>query len=95
MDHIKEVFLNFIDKIPFYGLAVLCLDDEPVQDLIPNIHKRFTTYGMSTQADFQAKNVVFEGLKSRFRVDYHGKQLGECSRMVHAYLTIDSKSNVL
>ena len=77
LDHIKEVFLNFIDKIPFYGLAVLCLDDEPVQDLIPNIHKRFTTYGMSTQADFQAKNVVFEGLKSRFRVDYHGKQLGE------------------
>ncbi|OEU68299.1 MAG: UDP-N-acetylmuramate--L-alanine ligase [Desulfobacterales bacterium PC51MH44] len=77
LDHIKEVFLNFIDKIPFYGLAVLCLDDEPVQDLIPNIHKRFTTYGMSTQADFQAKNVIFEGLKSRFQVDYHGKQLGE------------------
>jgi UDP-N-acetylmuramate--alanine ligase len=74
---IKEVFLSFIDKIPFYGLAVLCLDNEPIQDIIPSIQKRFTTYGMSTQADFQAKDVVFEGLKSRFHVYHHGTGLGE------------------
>jgi UDP-N-acetylmuramate--alanine ligase len=74
---IKEVFLSFIDKIPFYGLAVLCLDNEPIQDIIPNIQKRFTTYGMSTQADFQAKDVVFEGLKSRFHVYHLGTWLGE------------------
>ena len=77
LDHIKDVFLSFIDRIPFYGIAVLCLDDEAVQDLIPNIHKRFTTYGMSTQADFQAKDIVFEGQKSRFRVYHLGKELGE------------------
>ena len=74
---IKEVFLSFIDKIPFYGLAVLCLDNEPIQDIIPSIQKRFTTYGMSTQADFQAKDVVFEGLKSRFHVYHLGTKLGE------------------
>jgi UDP-N-acetylmuramate--alanine ligase len=74
---IKEVFLNFIDKIPFYGLAVLCLDNEPIQDIIPSIQKRFTTYGMSTQADFQAKDVIFEGLKSRFHVYHHGTELGD------------------
>jgi UDP-N-acetylmuramate--alanine ligase len=74
---IKEVFLSFIDKIPFYGLAVLCLDNEPIQDIIPSIQKRFTTYGMSTQADFQAKDVVFEGLKSRFHVYHLGTGLGE------------------
>jgi UDP-N-acetylmuramate--alanine ligase len=77
LNAIKEVFLNFIDKIPFYGLAVLCLDNEPIQDIIPSIQKRFTTYGMSTQADFQAKDVVFEGLKSRFHVYHHGTELGE------------------
>ena len=55
MDAIKSVFLNFIDRIPFYGLAVLCLDNEPIQDLIPNLKKRYTTYGMSSQADFPDK----------------------------------------
>jgi len=77
LDHIKDVFLSFIVKIPFYGLAVLCLDNEPIQSLIPKIHKRFTTYGMSTQADFKARDVVFEGLKSRFKVDHLGTSLGE------------------
>jgi UDP-N-acetylmuramate--alanine ligase len=77
MDHIKSVFLDFIHRIPFYGLAVLCLDNEPIQDLIPDIKKRFTTYGMNTQADYQAKNVVFEGMKSRFSIDYRGRPLGD------------------
>jgi UDP-N-acetylmuramate--alanine ligase len=77
LDDIKDVFLSFINKIPFYGLAVLCLDNEPIQDLIPKIHKRFTTYGMSSQADFQAKDIVFEGLTSKFRVYHLGEQLGE------------------
>jgi UDP-N-acetylmuramate--alanine ligase len=77
LEHIKDVFLSFIDKIPFYGLAVLCLDNEPIQSLIPKIQKRFTTYGMSTQADFKARDVAFEGLKSRFTVDHLGTSLGE------------------
>ena len=77
LDHIKSVFVDFIDRIPFYGLAVLCLDNEPVQDILPRVRKRFTTYGMSTQADYQAKNVVFQGLKSAFRVEHQGKPLGE------------------
>ena len=77
LNHIQEVFLRFIEKIPFYGLAVLCLDNEPIQEIIPNIQKRFTTYGMSIQADFRAKDVVFEGLKSRFKVYHLGKLLGD------------------
>ncbi|MDH3572083.1 MAG: UDP-N-acetylmuramate--L-alanine ligase [Desulfobacteraceae bacterium] len=77
LNHIQEVFLKFIEKIPFYGLAVLCLDNEPIQEIIPNIQKRFTTYGMSTQADFMVKDVVFEGLRSRFKVYHLGMLLGE------------------
>jgi UDP-N-acetylmuramate--alanine ligase len=77
MNAIKEVFLSFIDRIPFYGLAVLCLDNESVQEIIPRIKKRYTTYGMSSQADFQAKNVLIEGLTSSYTVYHHGKSLGE------------------
>ena len=77
LNAIKEVFLRFIDRVPFYGLVVLCLDNEPIQDLIPKIKKRFATYGMSAQADFQARNVSFEGLKSRFSIYHHGSMLGK------------------
>ncbi|MBW1821537.1 MAG: UDP-N-acetylmuramate--L-alanine ligase [Deltaproteobacteria bacterium] len=77
LNDIKNAFLSFIDRVPFYGLAVLCLDNEPIQRLIPEIKKRFTTYGMSTQADFQANNVEFDGLKSRFSIRHNGKPLGD------------------
>jgi UDP-N-acetylmuramate--alanine ligase len=76
LDNIKEVFLSFIDRIPFYGLAVLCLDNEAVQDLIPQIRKRFITYGTTPQADLQALDLQCKGLSSRFKVVYHGKTLG-------------------
>jgi len=77
LDAIKSAFLDFIDRIPFYGLAVLCLDNESVQSLIPEIKKRYTTYGMSTQADVQARNVIFEGLRSRFTLCHKGEPLGD------------------
>ncbi len=77
LEHIKSTFLSFLDRIPFYGLAVLCLDNEPIQDLIPRIQKRFTTYGMTTQADFQARNIRFEGLRSLFEVVHQGEKLDE------------------
>jgi UDP-N-acetylmuramate--alanine ligase len=77
LEHIKNVFFDFIDRIPFYGLAVLCLDNEPIQDLIPKIKKRFTTYGMSAQADYQARNIRAQGLKTRFTLHHQGEDLGD------------------
>ncbi len=77
LDDIKSAFLNFIDRIPFYGLAILCLDNESVQDLIPDIKKRYTTYGISAQADIQAKNVRFDRLQSRFSLYRRGDHLGD------------------
>jgi len=79
MDAIKQVFLDFIDRIPFYGLAVLCLDSEPLQGLLPQIKKRLTTYGQSTQADYQAREIRFGEMKSRFTVVHRGENLGEFS----------------
>ena len=64
IDEIKETFLSFINKIPFFGLAVLCLDHPNIQSLIPRLKKRFTTYGLTSQADFQAKEIEFEGLST-------------------------------
>ncbi|MCK4389489.1 MAG: UDP-N-acetylmuramate--L-alanine ligase [Desulfobacterales bacterium] len=76
LDKIKEVFLDFINKVPFYGMAVLCLDNEGIQDLIPRIEKRFASYGMTSQADYQARDVTFEGVKSRYRITYRAEALG-------------------
>ena len=76
LETIKAVFLDFIDRIPFYGLAILCLDNESIQDLIPKIKKRYATYGMSSQADFQIRNVEFEKRHSRFSVYRQGHKFG-------------------
>jgi UDP-N-acetylmuramate--alanine ligase len=77
LEAIKSVFLDFIDRIPFYGLAVLCLDNEAIQDLLPHVKKRYTTYGLTPQADLQAREVTFEGLRSRYSVYRQGERLGE------------------
>jgi len=77
INEIKRVFLSFIDRIPFYGLAVLCLDNEHLQDLIPKIKKRFITYGMNPQADFQAANIRFEGVRTFFTVYLAGSPMGD------------------
>jgi UDP-N-acetylmuramate--alanine ligase len=79
LETIKAVFLDFIDRIPFYGLAVLCLDNDSIQDLIPNIKKRYTTYGMNSQADFQIRDVEFEKRRSCFSVYRQGRKLGRFS----------------
>lgn len=76
IEQIKEAFLQFIDKIPFFGLAVLCLDQENVQSLIPRLRKRFTTYGLSSQADFQAKDMSFDGPHSSFDLVHKGNRMG-------------------
>jgi len=76
IDHIKEVFLEFINKIPFYGAAVICLDDPDVADLLPQVKKRLITYGMSAQANIRARNIVTDGLFTHFEVWRAGEALG-------------------
>ena len=77
LEQIQDVFLQFLDRLPFYGQAVLCLDNEPIQALIPKIKKRYSTYGMSTQADLCIRDVAFEHRRSRFAVELKGRPLGE------------------
>jgi len=77
LDEIKEAFLAFINKIPFYGLAIVCLDDAHVQALIPRVNKRCSTYGLSAQADLRACELLHEGMTTRFTVLQRGEELGK------------------
>ena len=76
IDEIKAAFLTFINKVPFYGVSMLCLDQPHIQALIPQVRKRYQTYGMSTQADYQAREVSLKPLGSRFKVVHHDQDLG-------------------
>ncbi len=68
IDEIKAIFLQFINKIPFYGAAILCLDDPNIADLLPQIKKRIITYGLSAQADLYARELNTDGLETTFEV---------------------------
>ena len=74
---IKETFLHFLNKVPFYGFDVLCVDHPNVQELIPALQKTYVTYGFSPQADYRADGVSPEGMANRFRVVRRGEILGE------------------
>jgi len=77
INEIKRAFIQFANKVPFYGLNILCLDNKYVQDLIPQLEKRYLTYGLTPQADLQAREVTAKGLSMTFRVFYQNKELGE------------------
>ncbi len=77
IEHIKETFLEFIDKIPFYGVAILCLDDANVVDILPSIRRRIITYGLTPQADLHADNIFFKDGRVFFTVHSQDKCLGE------------------
>ena len=77
MQNMKSTFLQFLNKIPFYGAAILCLDDANLQSLLPRIEKRTITYGLKSQADYTARNISMEGLKTYFTVYHQGKKLGK------------------
>jgi len=76
MDAIRETFVNFINKIPFYGTAMLCLDNEEIQGIIPRLKKKYLTYGMNSQADLKANEIEKEKLGVSFEVVFHKQSLG-------------------
>jgi UDP-N-acetylmuramate--alanine ligase len=76
IEAIRHAFIDFINKIPFYGLAVLCLDNEEIQGIMPHLNKRYLTYGVSTQADLRAHDIRRSRLESDFEVLYQNQSLG-------------------
>ncbi len=73
---IVDAFVDFINKVPFYGAAVLCLDHPAVQGLIPRIEKRYTTYGLSPQADYSAEDLEQHEDATIFTVRVKGEERG-------------------
>jgi UDP-N-acetylmuramate--alanine ligase len=79
LEDIKHAFGQFINKVPFYGCSVLCLDQPNIQSLVPQIHRRFITYGLTSQADYVARDICFTGPRSHFEVTHAGRRLGQFS----------------
>jgi UDP-N-acetylmuramate--alanine ligase len=76
LDEIQEVFLQFVNRVPFYGTVILCLDEPNVQAILPGVKRPVVTYGTSSQADLVISDVQLKGLVSEFRLTYHGDDLG-------------------
>ncbi len=85
MDDVENAFVEFCERVPFYGLNILCADDPGLRKLMPRISRRVTTYGTSADADFcltQLERRGQAGALQRFSVNYKGKRLGEFELMV-------------
>ncbi len=77
MKNLRSTFVNFINKVPFYGRAILCLDDKEVQGVLPRLKKSYLTYGLSPQSDIRASDISKEGLTTSFVVSSQGTTLGQ------------------
>jgi UDP-N-acetylmuramate--alanine ligase len=89
LDDIRSAFIEFVNKVPFYGAAILCLADENVQSILPEVRRRIITYGRSAQADIEALDVRTGPCASDFRVRHHTADLGEF------HVAIPGEHNVL
>lgn len=76
IDEIKDAFTHFANSVPFYGCAVVCLDQKNIQSIIGRIGRRVVTYGLASQADVQGHDVEAAGATTRFAVEAGGKTLG-------------------
>jgi UDP-N-acetylmuramate--alanine ligase len=89
LDEIRAAFIEFVNKVPFYGAAVVCLDDDNVQSILPAIRRRTITYGASTQADLHASEISCGAFASDFSLQHRGHDLGRF------HLGVPGRHNVL
>jgi UDP-N-acetylmuramate--alanine ligase len=89
LEAIQAAFLEFVNKVPFYGAAVVCLDEPNIQQMIPRIDKRVMTYGLESGADVTARRLKFSGVNAEFEVLHRGHVLGPAS------LQVPGRHNVL
>ena len=72
-EKLKDTFVEFLHHLPFYGLAILCVDDDDVCDILPRITRTIVSYGIHFDADIRAKNVRYDGTQSFFTVERNGQ----------------------
>jgi UDP-N-acetylmuramate--alanine ligase len=76
LEEIQGVFTEFVNRVPFYGTVILCLDEPNVQAILPSVKRPVITYGTTSQADLVISDVNLRGLASEFRLTYRGEDLG-------------------
>jgi UDP-N-acetylmuramate--alanine ligase len=89
MDRLKEAFLSFVNKVPFYGVSFICTENGHIRELVPNIHRRYMTYGVSGSPDILATNIEQKFMGTSFEVIYRNDPIGRFS------LPIPGMHNVL
>jgi UDP-N-acetylmuramate--alanine ligase len=89
LEAIRAAFIEFVNKVPFYGAAIVCLDDANVQSLLPEIRRRTITYGTTAQADYEASEIACGPFASDFRLRHRTTDLGRF------HLRIPGRHNVL
>ncbi len=77
MENLKNAFVEFANKVPFYGCTVISIDDPGARDLLPRIRRRVLTFGLSRQADFEARELELKGLGSSYSLYVRGEPMGE------------------
>ncbi len=77
LEGLQDAFVGFLNKVPFYGTGIVCLDEPNIQNILPRLERRVTTYGMATQADLMAANPEVKGFTSTYEAIYHGEKLGK------------------
>ncbi len=82
LEDIKRAFVEFANKVPFYGFVILCLDEPSIQEILPLIRKKVVTYGLNAQSDLRAVNISFHENSSKFNLLRHGRDLGEVTLKV-------------
>jgi UDP-N-acetylmuramate--alanine ligase len=79
---IRDAFVQFLTRVPFYGAAVVCLDDDNVRAILPRIDRRLITYGTVEEAEVRASDVELDGFTARFTAHFHGDELGRVQLQV-------------
>jgi len=76
LENLKRAFVDFLNKVPFYGCGIVCLDEPRIQEILPLLSRRVVTYGFSAQADLSAAAIELKGFQAAFDVRLQGKRLG-------------------
>ena len=82
LDRLKQAFLDFVNRVPFWGSSSVCLDDPNIQEILPEITRRTRTFGLAAQAEISAAQIERRGLETRFAVIADGRDMGEISLKV-------------
>ncbi len=89
VEALTDAFVEYANRVPFYGLAILCVDHPRVQSILPRLSKRFVTYGTSSQADYRGEHISIHGLSSSFDLVIKGRPWGRVT------ISMPGKHNVL